>query len=70
MTHDLFPIFLIVAGGAAIPFLSRRYGIPTAAAEIIYGIVLFHTILQEKPDWLDYFQELGFIFSCSLPEWN
>jgi Kef-type K+ transport system membrane component KefB len=62
MTHELIPIFLIVAGGAGIPFLARRYGIPTAAVEIIYGIVLFHTFLQEKPEWLNYFQELGFIY--------
>lgn len=62
MTHDMFPIFMIVAGGAGIPFVARRYGFPTAVMEMIYGAVLFHTVLQEKPEWLGFFQELGFIY--------
>lgn len=66
MTHHLLPLFLIVAGGAGIPFLARRLGVPTAAAEIIFGIALFHTLLLEKPAWLYYFQEFGFIYLMFL----
>jgi Kef-type K+ transport system membrane component KefB len=62
MTHELFPAFLIVTGAAGIPVLARRYGFPTAAIEMVYGAVLSYTLLTQKPEWLDYFQELGFIF--------
>jgi Kef-type K+ transport system membrane component KefB len=62
MTHELFPVFLIVTGAAGIPLLARRYGFPTAAIEMVYGAVLAYTLLTEKPEWLDFFQELGFIF--------
>ncbi len=62
MSHDLFTLLAIVAGGAAIPLVARRYQMPTAVVEILYGSVLFHTLLHEKPAWLDFLQEVGFVY--------
>ncbi|MBE0618549.1 MAG: cation:proton antiporter [Proteobacteria bacterium] len=62
MTEQHLILFLVVGGAAVVPFLSRRFRIPAAALEIVYGIVLFHTVLHEKPDWFLLLKEIGFIY--------
>ena len=62
MTQQHLVLFLVVGGAAAVPFLSRRFRFPAAALEIVYGIVLFHTVLHEKPEWFLLLKEIGFIY--------
>jgi Kef-type K+ transport system membrane component KefB len=62
MEEQFLVLFSIVAGAAAIPFFSRRIGIPSAVLEILYGVVLFHTLVQHRPEWFPLFKELGFIY--------
>ena len=62
MEEQFLILFAVVAGAAAIPFFSRRIGIPSAVLEILYGIALFNTAVQHRPDWFPLFKELGFIY--------
>jgi Kef-type K+ transport system membrane component KefB len=62
MEDQFLILFAVVAGAAAIPFLSRRIGIPSAVLEILYGVALFNTAVRYRPDWLPLFKELGFIY--------
>ena len=52
----------VMAGTAVIPFIARRLRIPSAALEIVFGLVLFNFVFTERPDWFLFVQELGFIY--------
>jgi Kef-type K+ transport system membrane component KefB len=62
MEEQFLVLFFVVVGAAAVPFLSRRIGIPSAVLEILYGVALFNTVVRNRPDWLPLFKELGFIY--------
>jgi Kef-type K+ transport system membrane component KefB len=62
MEEQFLILFAVVAGAAAIPFFSRRIGIPSAVLEILYGVALFNTVVQHRPEWFPLFKELGFIY--------
>ncbi len=62
MQDEFLILFAVVAGAAAIPFLSRRVGVPSAVLEILYGAALFHTVVHHRPDWFSLLKELGFIY--------
>ncbi|MEJ2201693.1 MAG: cation:proton antiporter, partial [Desulfuromonadaceae bacterium] len=55
-------ILLILTGTATIPFIARRFRIPSAALEIVYGFVLFNFVILQSPEWFAVLRELGFIF--------
>ncbi len=52
----------VMAGTAVIPFIARRLRIPSAALEIVFGLLLFNFVFTERPDWFLFVQELGFIY--------
>jgi len=52
----------VMAGTAVIPFIARRLRIPSAALEIVFGVLLFNFVFQTRPDWFLFIQELGFIY--------
>ncbi len=52
----------IVTGTAAIPFLARRIRVPSAALEIVFGMVLFNLVFVHRPEWFLFLKELGFIY--------
>lgn len=61
--HDhLNAMFFVLLGVAVIPFLARRIRVPSAALEIIYGVILFNFFLHQRPEWFDLLREFGFIF--------
>jgi Kef-type K+ transport system membrane component KefB len=62
MEEEFLILFAVVAGAAAIPFFSRRIGIPSAVLEILYGVLLFHTVVPRRPEWFPLLKELGFIY--------
>jgi len=62
MHEHLFSMFLVLAGVAIIPFLARRFRVPSAALEIVYGVLLFNMVLTQRPEWFALLEELGFIF--------
>ena len=62
MEHEQLSIFLVVFGVAVIPFLARRFRLPSAALEIVYGALLFNTLIDGRPDWFRLLRELGFIY--------
>ena len=62
MEEQFLILFSVVAGAAAIPFFSRRIGVPSSVLEILYGMALFNTVVQHRPDWFPLFKELGFIY--------
>jgi Kef-type K+ transport system membrane component KefB len=62
MEEQFLILFSIVTGAAAIPFFSRRIGVPSAVLEIIYGLALFNISVERRPEWFPLFKELGFIY--------
>ena len=62
MKDQLLIMFAVVGGAAAIPFLSRRFSIPSAVLEILYGVLLFHTLIKGQPEWFRLLKEIGFIY--------
>ena len=62
MGHEQFSIFLVVLGVAVIPFLARRFRMPASALEIVYGALIFNTLIVGRPDWFQLLRELGFIY--------
>jgi len=52
----------VMVGTALIPFIARRLRIPSAALEIVYGLLLFNFVFSTRPDWFLFVQELGFIY--------
>ncbi len=55
-------LFAVLLGAAVVPFLSRRFSIPSAVLEIVYGAFLFHAVVHGRPDWFVLLKELGFIY--------
>jgi Kef-type K+ transport system membrane component KefB len=62
MLEQQLAMFLMLFGVAAIPFVARRLRVPSAALEIVYGMLLFNFFLHQRPDWFDLLRELGFIY--------
>ena len=52
-------LFMIILGVAVIPFLARRLRIPSAALEILFGVLLFNLVLRESQDWFRLLGEIG-----------
>lgn len=55
-------LFLVILGVAVIPFLARRFRVPSAALEILYGALLFNFVLHARPEWFELLREIGFIY--------
>ena len=55
-------MFLIVLGAAVVPFFARRMRVPSAALEIVYGLLLFNFVLDHRPEWFHLFRELGLVY--------
>ena len=55
-------ILLVLTGTAVIPFVARRFRIPSSALEIVYGFLLFNFVIAHRPEWFEVLRELGFIF--------
>lgn len=62
MHEHQIALFFVLLGVAVIPFLARRIRVPSAALEIVYGVVLFNLFLHQRPEWFDLLREIGFIF--------
>lgn len=62
MREDLLIMFAVIGGAATIPFFARRFRVPSATLEIIYGIFLFNSTIHTKPEWLLLLKEIGFIY--------
>lgn len=62
MEEHFAVMFALVTGAAIIPFIARRLSIPSAVLEIIFGIILFHTLISQKPDWFLLLKEIGFLY--------
>jgi Kef-type K+ transport system membrane component KefB len=55
-------MFVVVAGAAVVPIAARMMHIPSAALEIVYGILIFNTLLLDRPEWFSLLTELGLIY--------
>jgi len=55
-------MLLVLLGTAVIPFVARRLRIPSAALEIVYGLLLFNLVIHQIPEWFDLLSEIGFIY--------
>jgi Kef-type K+ transport system membrane component KefB len=55
-------ILLVLTGTAVIPFIARRFRIPSSALEIVFGFLLFNFVIAQRPEWFEVLHELGFIF--------
>jgi len=55
-------MLLVLLGTAVIPFAARRLRIPSAALEIVYGMLLFNLVIRQVPEWFDLLREIGFIY--------
>ena len=62
MTEQIFILCAVIGGAALIPFFANRFKIPSAALEIIYGIILFNFVVLHKPEWFTLLKELGLIY--------
>jgi Kef-type K+ transport system membrane component KefB len=62
MSNQLLLIVIICTGAAVIPFISRMIRVPSAACEILFGLVLFNTFVTAMPEWFEVVSELGFIY--------
>jgi Kef-type K+ transport system membrane component KefB len=62
VAEKLIIICLLVAGASILPFIARRFNVPSAVLEILFGMFLFHTALHERPEWFEFLKDLGFIY--------
>ncbi len=62
MSDQIFIMFAIIGGAALIPFFARRLRIPSAVLEIVYGIILFNSILIEQSEWFLLLKDFGLIY--------
>ena len=62
MLDQQIALFLILLGVAVIPFAARRIRVPSAALEIVYGMLLFNVLLHQRPDWFELLRQIGFIY--------
>ncbi len=62
MEDQIFIFFFVIGGAALIPFFARKFSMPSAALEIIYGAILFNLIINNQPKWFSLFKEFGLIY--------
>jgi len=62
MQEQLTIMFAVIAGAAVVPLFARNIGVPSAALEILYGVVLFNFFIYDKPEWFALLKELGLIY--------
>jgi Kef-type K+ transport system membrane component KefB len=62
VAEKLVIICLLVAGSSLLPFIARRFNVPSAVLEILFGMLLFHTVLHARPEWFEFLKDLGFIY--------
>jgi Kef-type K+ transport system membrane component KefB len=62
MKEQLLIMFAVIGGAALVPLFAGRFRIPSAALEILYGVLLFNTLLQTQPEWFILLKELGLIY--------
>lgn len=62
MAEQLVTLVMVVFGAALMPLAARRLSVPSAALEIVFGMVLFNTVLDHQPDWFELLKELGLIY--------
>ncbi len=66
MGEELLIVSAVIGGASIIPFVARRFLMPSAALEIVYGIVLFNALFSRRPDWFLLLKEMGFIYLMFL----
>lgn len=62
MAENLILLCLLAAGASALPFVARRFSVPSAVLEILFGIALFRLVIGHPPEWFHFMKELGFIY--------
>lgn len=62
MEQQIYIFFFVIGGAAIVPFFGRKFSIPSAALEIIYGAVLFNLIIHRQPEWFSLLKEFGLIY--------
>lgn len=62
MAEQLVTLVTVAFGAAVMPLAARRLSVPSAALEIVYGMVLFNTVLASQPEWFELLKELGLIY--------
>jgi len=62
MEEDITLMFIIICGSAVIPFLARKFRLPSAVLEILFGIFLFNTFVINRPGWFALLKEIGLIY--------
>ncbi len=62
MKEQILLMLVMLGGAALVPFVARRLHIPSSVLEIIYGVILFNTVLTERPEWFLLMKELGLIY--------
>ncbi len=62
MAEKLIIICLLVTGASLLPFIARRFSVPSAVLEILFGMLLFHSALHERPEWFEFLKDIGFIY--------
>ncbi len=62
MFEDLTVLCLLAGGAAGLPFVARRFSVPSAVLEILFGIALFALVTDHRPEWFHFMKELGFIY--------
>jgi Kef-type K+ transport system membrane component KefB len=62
MAGQLITLVMVVFGAALVPLAARRLSVPSAALEMVYGMVLFNTVLGHPPEWFELLKELGLIY--------
>jgi Kef-type K+ transport system membrane component KefB len=62
MAEQLVTLVMVVFGAALMPLAARRLSVPSAALEIVYGMLLFNTVLAHHPAWFELLKELGLIY--------
>ncbi|WP_320169502.1 cation:proton antiporter [Maridesulfovibrio sp.] len=62
ITQD-FALLIISLAAAFLPGLSRRVGLPSLVAEILFGVLIGKSVLnlQMEGDWFPFLAELGFL---------
>lgn len=62
MLESRISLFTVMLGAMLIPFLGRRFRLPGAALEIVYGIILFNLFISRPPEWFLLLKEMGVIY--------
>jgi len=62
MAEQQISMFLVIFGAAVLPFVAKRIRVPSAALEIVYGVLLFNFVLRQIPEWFELLRQIGFIY--------